>query len=228
LNELLKGIIIQKYNYNVKILNTDTESKNFNKNYNFITNFIIVTEDFVNLLLEYFNNYEKTILYENKWDIIFGYQCLIIKNIKGDNKICLTFYEENKPNNIDFYLELDKEELKKHINLILNNNLFFYLGLINFHHNDKYKEIFDNKGNNIGIFIYNCESNRSQFLEGMKNSYINNNCQFQQIREQKLINIEMIPKIDSIFEFKKELILYSQDIKNKKENYLLIFLKYSD
>ena len=167
LDELLKGIINIKYTYNAKILNTDTQ-RNYNKKYEFITNFIIVTEDFVKLLLEYFNFYEKTILYNNKWDIIFGYQCLIIKNIKSDNEICLTFYDENKPNNIDFFLELDKEKLKKHINLILNNNLFFYLGLINFHHNDNSKEIFDNKGNNIGIFICNCESNRSQFLEGMK------------------------------------------------------------
>ena len=122
--------------------------------------------------------------------------------------------------------------MKKHINLILNNNLLFYLGLINFHHNNKSKEIYDNKGNNIGIFICICESNRSEFLEGMKNSYINNNCQFQQIREQKLINIEMIPKIDSILvclnffnEFKNELILYSQNINNKKAKLFVDFFK---
>ena len=39
----------------------------------------------------------------------------------------------------------DEEERKNHLNWILNNNLFFYLGIINFNYNDIRKDIFDDK-----------------------------------------------------------------------------------
>ena len=57
---------------------------------------------------------------------------MIRKDRKNELKNYITFYEENTNNNIDFFLIIeDKNQIKKHLNLILNNNLWFYLGLIN-------------------------------------------------------------------------------------------------
>ena len=59
-------------------------------------------------------------------------------------------------------------------------------------------------------------------MESMRNSYLTQDINCQHSQENRIINIEMIPKIDSILiclnllnEFKNELVLYSQEVNNK-------------
>ena len=115
--------------YDFDSLNTKTEEKIYclkNEEYpfNFITNFEGVSKNFINLLKKNFSS--KT---QKKFDIIlnfaiFGGQCLIIEDKNDENDNYITFYEQNKINNIDFWLEItNKKERKKHINFILKYNL---------------------------------------------------------------------------------------------------------
>ena len=91
------------------------------------------------------------------------------KNDKCNNYI--TYYENNKNNNVDFWLKIDNYEQRiKHIDIILKSNLWYYLGIINYNFNDEQKDIFDDKGNNIGYLIRNCDIIRSNYLYNMKNS----------------------------------------------------------
>ena len=240
--DLLSGKTNKEYKYDVKSLKTDNEEKIFcfindTDSFNFLTNFVVVNKNFVNLLINNFDSEEeiKVILSRN-WDIIMGSQCIIRRDKNNPTINYITFFEEKKENKIDFYLDIDdKEEMEKHINLILNNNLWFYLGLINFNHKDEEKEIFDDKGNKIGIIICNCEPERSKLLESMKIKNIINDSNYQQSKDKKLINIEKIPKINSILvclylfnEFKNELFVYSQDINNKNAKLFADFFKIFD
>ena len=62
---------------------------------------------------------------------------MIRRDRKNENKIYITFYEQNKNKNIDYWIEIkDKKQRKKHINLILKYSLWYYLGIINYHSND--------------------------------------------------------------------------------------------
>ena len=151
-------------------------------------------------------------------------------------EIYITFYEENKKNNIDFWLSIENEkERKKHLNLILSSNLFVYLELINFNYNDDKKEIFDDEGNKVGFFIRNCEINRSKYLLEIKSKYLGNNFNEYKnlkLQEKNMVNIELIPKVNSILiclnlfnELVNEIYNYSQKNNFKITKYYADFFQ---
>ena len=117
------------------------------------------------------------------------------KNDKCNNYI--TYYEDNKNNNVDFWLKIDNYEQRiKHIDIILKSNLWYYLGIINYNFNDEQKDIFDDKGNNIGYLIRNCDIIRSNYLYNMKNSKLINDPKYPIFKETNSLNIELIPKLN--------------------------------
>ena len=193
--------------------------------FNFISNFIIVNKKFMELLSKNYKN--KYRLLESFSSIILGGQCMIRKDGNNDFWHYITYYEEDKKNKVNFYLKInDIEQIKIHLNLILNHNLWFYLELINFNYQDQRKDIYDEKGKEIGYFVNNCEIERAEFLYDKKNKYINQNYQEYQkfkLKSNNKINIEKIPKLLSILaclslinEFKNNLIIYSQHNQNVK------------
>ena len=217
----------EKFNYDINALEAKTEEKIFcfinEKNesdeFNFISDFVLVTEQFINSLSYNFNKIDKKLLLNEMRDIMVGGNCIIRKNRTGNSYNYITFYEENKSNNIDFWLMIkDKKQRESHLNFILNNNLWYYLGFINFNYHDEQKEIYDENGNKIGLFYRNCDSERSKFLDDMKNNNLNNNHHYQQIKATIFVNIELIPKVNSILaclssfkELTSDLINYSKD-----------------
>ena len=150
---------------------------------------------------------------------LIGGNCIICNDgTKTQNYI--TVYEGNKDNNIDFFLIIkDENQKKKHLNLILNNNIWFYLGLINFYYTDEVKVIFNDIGKDIGYFINNCDEKRSKDLYMKKNEYIKNHFNdYLQFIQENNANIERIPKANSISiclslfnELKNEFMKYSQN-----------------
>jgi hypothetical protein len=121
----------------------------------------------------------------------------------------------------------DEKEREYHLNLILNNNIWNYLGFINFNPDDERKEIY-----NIGLFFRNCDSERSKYLDKMKKYNLNKDRLYHQIKKKTIVNIELIPKVNSILaclssfeELKNELIKYSQD---KKFQTIKLFVNFFD
>ena len=201
--------------------------KNFS--FNFITNFELVTSEFIHLLLK--NNREiKPKLNEFLFYIIIGGESMIRQDSHNGRNIYISYYKENQTNKIDFWLcfeEEDEEQKKLHLNLILTYNLWHYLELINFNYNDGKKDIYNEKGKKIGFLVNNCEEKRSIYLDSLKKEKLKNSS-FQQIT--KIINIELIPKTISVLaclslfkEFQNELILYSKDNRYKIAKSLIDF-----
>ena len=203
-NHLLNGKINNNFCLDFSELDTKIEKKLFcylgnDYSFGFLSNFVVVTEKFINSLSKSF--YCRNELKHTIRQVLIGGFCIIRRDGGNEYINYITFYEENKDNNIDFLLIINnKEQNKKHLNLILNNNLWFYLELINFYYTDVEKEIFDDKGKKIGYFIRNCELDRSKFLYNKKNEYINkHNNEFNQFMQNNNANIERIPKANSIF-----------------------------
>ena len=198
-NHLLNDKRNNNFYLDISELNTKSEKKIFcylgdDYSFDFISNFVVVTEKFINSLSKSF--YLKNELKHTISQVLIGGFCIIRRDSGDEYTNYITFYEENKDNNIDFFLIINnKEQNKKHLNLILNNNLWFYLELINFYYTDVEKEIFDDKGKKIGYFICNCELDRSKFLYNKKKEYINIHYkEFNQFMQNNNANIEMIPK----------------------------------
>ena len=84
-----------------------------------------------------------------------------MKNKKNENSPFefITLYNEKKKkfnNNIDYALEIDdKEELKKHLNYILNNNIWNYFKIINYSYKDEFKIIINSERKQIGYLVLN-------------------------------------------------------------------------
>ena len=86
---------------------------------------------------------------------------------------------------------------------------------------NQHKVIFADKGKKIGKFIRNCKLERSKFLWEKKNDYINKySKEYFQFKKNNNINIEMIPKPNSIviclsffYELTNEFNKYSQEEK---------------
>ena len=234
LNDLIDGKRNDIFHFDPKDAEIKTEKKIFcfKKNIydlDFIVNFQLVTENLIKLILKNFKKANK--INNFLFDAIIGGQCIIIMDYKRKCNY-ITFYEENKENQIDFWLNIEnKIQWKTHLNLILNNNLLFYMGIINFKYNDEKKDIFDEKGKNIGFIIINCDSNRSIFLDSLKKRNLSN-IQYQQLKNKQIINIELISKPISILaslslfkEFINELPSYSQNYKYEKAKLLFDFYK---
>ena len=201
LNDLIIGKAKKIFTYNYKNIHVKLEKKIYcfgkeKRDFNFFSNFVLVTEKLINIFSKNFKDYK-----DMNRPILIGGQCMIIRDKKHPTDIYITYYEENKNNNIDFWLMIkDEKQRIKHLNIILNNNLWYYLELINFNFLDcNKKDIYDDNGKSIGHFIINCDSALSQFLNSMAFSYINQNLQqYQILKKNNKIIIEQIPKIYSI------------------------------
>ena len=245
LSELTSGKRNDIFHFKFSDARIKTEEKTYcfideNFGFNFIKNFQLITDNFQILFKENFRKFVENANLKNQkklniydiflYDIIIGGHCMICRD-KNKRDIYITAYEENKANNIDFWLMINDEQQRNyHLNLILNNNLWYYLGIINLNCYDEKKDIFDDKGNNIGFFLINCDTNRINDLDLMTNKNLINNNQYQQSKDTKIINIELIPKIISVLaclsvfkEFKDELLFYS---KNNKYNTVKLFVDF--
>ena len=220
LNVFLAGNTNEEFIYKYKEIDVKTEKKTHcfgrkNRSFNFICKFVLVSKNLLKLITKKLD-YERDMSYH----VIIGGQCMICRDPSGPEDNYITYYEENKGNNIDFWLSMeDEKERKKHLNIILNFNLWYYLGLINFDFKDIKKDIYNDKGKKIGHFFINCDSKRSEFFNQMTISYINQNLQnYQTFKANNKINIEHISKIYSILvclanfkEFVNELYQYYQN-----------------
>ena len=218
--DLINGKTNKEFDeYDVDLVDTKVEDKIFCfpeelRSFHFISNFEVVTKNFINLLSKNFKlsapkEFDKIFLCY----VLIGGKCLIRRDRKNINDNYITYYENNKNNNIDFWLQIQNDkQRKKHINIIVKYSLWYYLGIINYNFNDEQKDIFDEEGNNIGYFIRNCDINRSQILNNMKISNLINDPKYPIFREENSLNIELIPKLNSILaclslftEFKDEI-----------------------
>ena len=78
--------------------------------------------------------------------------------------------KENKGNEIDYFLYIkDRNERNKHVNLILQNNLYYYFKMIKYNYKDEYKKIVDENKKEIGYIVRsNLSSHVDDYLERMK------------------------------------------------------------
>ena len=121
---------------------------------------------------EVYKKYLKT-----NFDFIIGGGCLLTKNPKDPKNEkpyrYITIYseiKENKGNEIDFFLYIkDRNERNKHVNLILQNNLYYYFKMIKYNYKDEYKKIVDENKKEIGYIVRcNASSHVDDYLERMK------------------------------------------------------------
>ena len=141
--------------------------------FTFPSNFVLVTEKFINLISIYIYTYDYKYLDKFKsylYEISIGGECIIMKNFQTESikNIYIIIYEENKGNmnnNIDFILMInDYDEMKKALNLILNN-IWIYLKQINFSIEEDEKEIINDKGKKIGNIFRNGEIKRKEEIK---------------------------------------------------------------
>jgi len=136
----------------------------------------------MDLLFTNFIIKEQNELKESSYKIIIGGKCLIIKDTYDEISpyafIALYNEKNNKfNNNIDYILKIDdRKEMNKHLNYILNNNIWNYFKIINYLYKDEYKIIINTEGKTIGYLILNNE-NIIQFshIENKFNNYLNKN-----------------------------------------------------
>ena len=189
--------------------------------FSFPSDFVFVTQNFVNLISKYIYTYDKYYYEKFKeylFEIAIGGDCIIMKNfvIERTENMYIIIYEENKGNmnnNIDFILMIDDySEMKKALNFILENSIWIYLKNISFSIEEDEKEIINDKGEKIGYISRNGELNRKK--------------EVKEIQKMKNENIKatqkMIPKFNSILMclylsniFLQELSKFSLDNKKK-------------
>ena len=198
--------------------------------FTFPSNFVFVTENFVNLISNYIYQYDDYKNYEcfkkYLFEISIGGECIIMKNFKTQytENMYIIIYEENKGNvnnNIDFILMIDDyNEMKKSLSSIIENNIWIYLKNIGLSIEDDEKEIKNDKGEKIGYIYRNGEIKRKEEIKA--------------IQKMKSVNItatqNIIPKFNSILMcfylsniFLQELSKFSLDNKNVKTK---IFVEY--
>ena len=147
----------------------------------FPINFSFVKKDVMLVISEFCSEKkDKKEIQNYFFGIIIGGGCIIMNDLKGRkypfNYIIL--YEErkgNKNNNIDYILKIDdKKERIDACNYILKNNIWNYIKKVEFKEEDEYKEIFDNKKNNIGYIVRNGTIERIEELKKFEKEKINN------------------------------------------------------
>ena len=95
---------------------------------------------------------EKNNIKDNVYYALVGGECIIIRGGKNLNFIIV--FEENKNNNFDYILIIkSKEERDKARDYILRYNIWNFFKKIKFTEKDEYKEIFDEKNNNLGFIV---------------------------------------------------------------------------
>jgi hypothetical protein len=171
LNNYLNDKSKNRFNYNIKDICPKIKHKIFfisqnnikrNYKYNLPINFVLVTEKFINLLSSNLNKKEKKIIKSMTFQAIIKGYCIIIKDGHSDIDHYITIYDENKGNSIDFIIRIyDEEEMKKNIDLILNNDFWYYLRYNTFSSKKECQKILNNKKTKtVGYFLLNCDEIR--------------------------------------------------------------------
>ena len=218
---LAKNTIFNYKDLVKKIVNRDYSYISSKFNFGFPSNFLFITEDFLNIVNELIDKKYKNLA--TIFQTIIGRDCLIMKdaNDKKDEKpyryiILYNEIKENKGNEIDFFLYIkDKSTRINTDNYILKFNLFNYFKEINYNYKDEYKKIYIKDKKEIG-YIVRCSdvSVIDHYISKMnskkKNSQSNNfqNLQLnnfqgpQQNIQNNLININQnnfqnIPQVNS-------------------------------
>ena len=158
-------------------------------------NFILVTEEFMNIISENFKNHiEEQFVKEYVYEIIIGGECIIMRNY-GDTLgrkpySYLIIFQGNDKDlvyNIDYILIIDdKNEREEAQNFILKYNIWNYFKKINFSIKDEYKEIINKEKGKIGFIVRNGELKRKEQLKNIQQEKI------------KFKNSEILPKFISI------------------------------
>jgi len=158
--------------------------------YTFPSEFVFVTNNFVNLISEYIRTYDYNNLNDFKkylFEIAIGGECIIMKNFvtKYTENMYIIIYEENKGNvnnNIDFILMIENyNEMKKILNFILENNIWNYLKIINLSVEEDEKEIKNDKGEKIGYIVRNGEIKRKEKIKEIQKMHSDNSISTQNI-----------------------------------------------
>ena len=140
--------------------------------FSFPSNFVIVTKKFMSLISNYFYFEEQERIRNHVFEIVFGNNCSIMKNKKGQGPYrYITLYEDNKQkmsNNIDYILIINEEwKIEEEINYILKHNLWKYLQKISFG-DDEYTKISDKEGKITGYCFHNGELDRIKILKNLE------------------------------------------------------------
>ena len=160
------------------------------KEITFPSEFVFVTNNFLNLISEYIRTYDYNNLDDFKkylFEIAIGGECIIMKNFvtKYTENMYIIIYEENKGNinnNIDFILMIENyNEMKKILNFILENNIWNYLKIINLSVEEDEKEIRNDKGEKIGYIVRNGEIKRKEKIKEIQKMHSDNSISAQNI-----------------------------------------------
>lgn len=174
-------ILIDIQNLLPKLDKKDYSFINGNYKFNFPSNFVIVTEKFMQLLSSYFNNALNLIEYfkikNYLFEMKFGNKCLLMKDQNEKNPFrYITLFEDNKQkisNNIDYILIInDKKKLEEEVNFILKKNVWNYMEKISFGF-DEFTEIYEQQAKLIGHFMRNGDLKRINILKKLEKENIN-------------------------------------------------------
>ena len=204
----LDGKIKDKYSFDLNSMCADKEEKDFtyiseSLHFNFPCNFTLVPEKFIGLILKYFNEKHKKYLLLGIYSIIIGSQTIIRKDNNKEYMRYITIYDETQNYKTDFILIIKNEEkMKEYINIILNNNFWYFLEKLNISYLDEYHKLKDDKNKIIGYLIRNCDLNRCK--------------QFDKIENRRILNLEKeLNEVKAIIEEQKSTII---ELQNKLDN----------
>jgi len=162
--------------------------------FNFPSDFVFVTEKFMDLISYKFNGKEIGKVKSYLFKVAIGGECIIMRDFKEENikNMYIIIYEENKGNinnNIDFILKIyHYSDFKKVCNFILENNLWIFFKRIDFSEKDDEKDIKNDNGIKIGYICRNGEMKRINEIKVM-----------QQMKTlDNTVTKKVIPKINSI------------------------------
>ena len=190
----LKGKIKDKYSFDFNSMFPDREKNDFeyiseSLYFTFACNFSLVPVKFIRLILKNFKEEDIKYLLLRIYSIIIGSQTIIRKDNSKENIRYITIYDENQNYKTDFILIINNEEkMKEYINIILNNNFWYFLEKLNISYLDEFHELKDDENKIMGYLIRNCDLNRCKEFDKMKNKRILN-------LEKKLNEVKSIIKV---------------------------------
>ena len=158
----------KKFDYNFQNLIPKNESIDpffsYEAPITFPSNFVLVTENFMNLISEAFDYKEQSFVKNYVYNVEIGGNCIIMKDLKQNSSYRYLILKEDKKDftnvNIDFILMLnDKNEMEKTCEMILKNSIWNYLKNIGFTIHEKFKVISKNNGR-IGYITCISDINR--------------------------------------------------------------------
>ena len=145
----------RKKEFNYKHLIKKGQNKDYsyiNKNFSFgfPSNFMFVTQDFLDVIISFIpENYQSQL--STIFNTIIGGECLIMKDgkdyeDKNPYRYIILYYEikDDTGNEIDFFLYInDKKEREATVDYILKHNLWNYFKKIKYNYKDEYKKIYN-------------------------------------------------------------------------------------